>query len=61
MNALQILRIPWYAAHRSLRWLMLFVFLLFTAGAIWIGLLLSDKPGSWIVSVLVFCIGQTFL
>lgn len=61
MKTLQILRIPWYAMHRSLRWLMLFVFLTVAAGGIASGSLLSDKPDGWKLGMLIFCIGQMFL
>jgi hypothetical protein len=57
MSVRQLLRIPWYAAHRSLRWLIAIVLALSVAGAVAIDLLSAD-PAHWKISLLALVLGQ---
>ncbi len=57
MSVRQLLRIPWYAAHRSLRWLIAIVLALSVAGAVAVDLLSAD-PAHWKISLLALVVGQ---
>ncbi|OOG48733.1 hypothetical protein [Rhodanobacter sp. C01] len=46
MNPLQLLRIPWFSTHRSMRWMMVFVLACCCMGAIAIGIF-APGPAQW--------------
>ncbi|OOG62462.1 hypothetical protein B0E46_12510 [Rhodanobacter sp. B04] len=46
MNPLPLLRVPWFSAHRSMRWMMVFVLACCSAGAVAIGVF-APGPGQW--------------
>ncbi|MEY2158268.1 MULTISPECIES: hypothetical protein [unclassified Rhodanobacter] len=60
MNLAQLLQIPWYSAHRQLRWMTVLVFALCSAGALALGLL-AGRPDAWRGAAMLYGIGLFFV
>lgn len=60
MNPLQLLPIPWYAGHRSLRWMTALMFVLCSGGALAI-VLFGHGPRVWFGATMLYGVGLFFL
>lgn len=60
MNPVRLLQLPWYAGHRSLRWMTVLIFALCCGGALAIALF-GDGPRAWLGATMLYGVGLFFL
>lgn len=60
MKPSQLFRIPWYSAHRSLRWMAVVLLTACAGSAIGLGLF-GSKPGHFAGAILMFGVGLLFV